>query len=132
VPIRDQNSDFLGTGWAFPITPAGGRLATLSDEALIKQSILLILQTAKGERVMEPEFGCDLQQLVFAADNQGQLHLAQNAVQTALQTWEPRIKVLAVTVTPAQSNPACLLIGVDYMVRAFNSRANLVYPFYLE
>lgn len=123
--------DFLGAGWAFPIAVQGARFAMRSDDDLIQQSILLILQTSKGERVMEPEFGCDLQQMVFEANNDQAIHLAEYAVRDALQRWEPRIRVVAVTASTNASDPNQLLIRVDYIVRSLNSRRNLVYPFYL-
>jgi len=123
--------DFLGTGWAFPVDAFGGKVAMKSDAALISQSIGLILSTSRGERVMEPTFGCDLKQMVFEANNAQSIHLADHAVRSALQTWEPRIKVSNVTASVDPNNREVLLISVDYVIRAFNSRHNLVYPFYL-
>lgn len=123
--------DFLGSGWAFPIKPFAGKVAMRSDADLIEQSIGLILSTGKGERVMEPEFGCDLKTMVFEANNEQTIHLAAYAVEAALRKWEPRIKVTAVTGRQAPGDAATLLISIDYVIRAFNSRHNLVYPFYL-
>lgn len=122
--------DFLGTGWAFPLGAVGGRVGMRADAALVEQSIGLILSTAKGERVMEPDFGSDLPKLVFTEGEQA-VPLAEHAVRAALERWEPRIKVLAVTASVSPTAPATLLIGIAYLLRAFNSRHNLVYPFYL-
>ncbi len=124
-------ADFLGCGWAFPIAFTGGRLASRADEDQIRQSILLILQTPKGARVMEPEFGSDLQTMVFEAGNEGAVHVAAYAVRTALETWEARIKVLDVAARIDPEQPERLLIDVSYLIRSFNSRHNLVFPFYL-
>ncbi len=124
-------ADFLGAGWAFPIGVQGGRFVMAADAVLIRQSILQILQTAKGERVMEPEFGCDLKRLVFEANNGGTVGLAGHAVRTALAAWEPRIRVLDVTAQADPERRDRLLIGVDYVILSLNSRQNLVYPFYL-
>ncbi|RYF88909.1 MAG: baseplate assembly protein [Caulobacteraceae bacterium] len=123
--------DFLGAGWAFPIDAVGGKVAMKSDAALISQSIGLILSTSRGERVMEPTFGCDLKQMVFEANNAQSIHLADHAVRSALQQWEPRIKVSNVAASVDPDNRDVLLISIDYVIRAFNSRHNLVYPFYL-
>jgi len=122
-------ADFLGTGWAAPIQAAGGRVALRSDADLVAQSIGLILATAKGERVMEPEFGCDLNHLVFSPDNNAIIHLAEYAVKDALGTWEPRIDVTGVTATIDSTMPSRLLISIDYVLRSYNSQHNLVYPF---
>ena len=124
--------DFLGTGWAFPLAPKGGKLARLSDADLIHQSIALILSTSPGERVMEPTFGCELKHQTFDANNDQAVHLANHSVRSALLEWEPRIEVSDVTSRVDPANANVLLVKVDYVIRAFNSRHNLVYPFYLR
>ena len=125
-------SDFYGTGWAFPLNASGGRLEMASDEASIAQAILIILQTNKGERVMMPDFGCDLEKLLFSPDNKTTFHIAEQSVERALSEWEPRIKVLGVSAGPDANDMSRLLIKVEYLVRSKNSRHNLVYPFYLR
>lgn len=125
------SSDFLGNGWAFPFGVTGGRFAVAADDALIRQSILQILQTAKGERVMEPEFGCDLARMVFQANNDTAINLAAYAVRAALDAWEPRIRVIDVTASPDRGLRERLLIAIEYEILSFNRRQNLVYPFYL-
>lgn len=127
-----DNVDFYGTGWAFPLDAAGGRVATISDEANIAQAILMILRTNRGERVMMPDFGSDLDRLLFSAENRATFHLAEAAVRRALGKWEPRIKVLEVDVSPDPRERDRLLVSVEYVIRARNSRHNLVYPFYVR
>ncbi|WP_186131243.1 GPW/gp25 family protein [Burkholderia gladioli] len=125
-------SDFLGRGWAFPIATRGGTVMLAAGADDIRQSILIILQTAPGERVMLPEFGCRINELVFAAGNATAVSLAQLYVTQALNRWEPRIQTLAVQVTIAPDTPQCLRIEVDYLIRERNQPQNLVYPFYLK
>ena len=92
---------------------------------------MTILSTAKGERVMRPEFGCDLHGYVFAAIDTTTITLIKSAVREALVRWEPRIDVndVSVKMDPDQGR---LVIGVSYTIRATNFSANLVYPFYLH
>ena len=125
--------DFLGKGATFPLKPDGsGRLTFSSGEDLIQQSILLILDTAPGERVMRPEFGCGIHELVFEA-NTSMLHArVQHRVKEALLRWERRIDVLNVRVETPADEKTLLLIRIDYRVRANNSFFNLVYPFFLN
>lgn len=127
-----DNRSFLGAGIGFPVDvgPDGG-LRLAAGEASITQSIWLILSTAPGERVMHSEFGCGIQNLVFAP-NTSVLH-AQVAhhVQEALLRFEPRIDVLDVRVSSAGDLNNLLLIAVDYRVRENNAINNLVYPFYI-
>jgi Bacteriophage baseplate protein W len=130
---RVMNDDFLGTGWSFPVeSDANGQIVLASDEASIRQSIWMILGTSPGERVMRPDFGCGLYDLVFAVNNPATTGQIVRTVREALIEWEPRIDVLDVFVTPDEAQPNLLLIEINYQVRTTNSRFNLVYPFYLE
>ncbi len=131
IPSRNT-SDFLGQGWAFPIATQGGKVKFAAGADDIKQAVLIILQTAPGERAMLPLFGCRINELVFAANNATVVSLAQLYVTQALNRWEPRIQTVGVGVTISPNTPNCLLISVDYVIRSHNQPDNLVYPFYLK
>jgi phage baseplate assembly protein W len=131
--VPDDRRDFLGTGWRFPLSvnPSGG-LSWSSGERDIAESIWIVLSTAPGERVMEPEFGCGAHQLLF--DNDTAVTRAEIAhhVTVALVQYEPRIDVLDVQVDDAgASDIDALLVSVDYRIRANNALNNLVYPLYV-
>lgn len=123
--------DFLGRGIRYPISVKRGQLCTSSGEQSIKDSIILILSTTKGERVMRPSFGCRLNELVFAPNNMGTATLIRNYIEEALLNWEPRIEVENITVDP-RADQSVLDISIDYIVNSSNNKDNLVYPFYLE
>ncbi len=126
-----MNKDFLGRGWAFPVgVDSRGGIAMAGGQEDIEQSIRVIMETAPGERVMRPEFGCGIHNLVFAPNSPTTAGLVAYHVQEALGRWEPRIKVEAVNVHPDQNRDAVLLIEIRYTVRKTNDRRNLVYPFY--
>ena len=122
--------DFLGIGWRFPlqVTPAG-RIAQARYEQRIEESVLLILSTAKGERVMLPDFGCGIHDLTFSPTTPGARSAVVDAVRTALVKYEPRIDVLDVNTETQGEN--LLLIRINYRIRANNAIGNLVYPFYI-
>ena len=123
--------DFLGCGLKYPVSIKRGNLCASDGEQSIKESIILILSTTRGERVMRPDFGCRLNELAFAPNNMGTSTLIKNYIEEALLTWEPRIEVDNITVTPSADKPV-LEISIDYIVNSSNSKDNLVYPFYLE
>ncbi len=130
--VTSVDRAFLGVGWAFPpaVAPTGD-IAMAAYEEDVRQALLIILQTAPGERVMRPQFGAGLADLVFEPITTALLALVQHRVETALIQWEPRIDVDAVTVTP---NPPLGRIDIDirYQVRQTSTFYNLVYPFYLN
>ena len=126
------SKDFLGKGWKFPFNlDTRGKVGVSSYEEDIKEAILIILGTAKGERLMRPDFGCGINEYIFCSMNVVNLHLIENAVREALLMWEPRIKVISVKIEP-EAEEGKLLIEIDYQVRTTNNRFNLVYPFYLK
>ncbi len=124
------SSDFLGVGWAHPVGADDGSVAVARYEDSVRQAIWLVLATSPGERVMRPDFGCGIHDLVFAPSNSASIGAAEQAVRSALLRWEPRIDVLDVNVRA--DTPATLLIHIEYRVRATNNVFNLVYPFYLD
>jgi phage baseplate assembly protein W len=125
--------EFLGSGWKFPIRiNARGGLSLSSHEQDIEEAIWIILSTAKGERVMKTDFGCGIQDYVFAPNNPATRGSIAYEVQKALARYEPRIDVNEVRVDSFPESPNQLLIRVDYSVRATNAKRNLVYPFYLR
>ncbi|MBZ6495314.1 MULTISPECIES: GPW/gp25 family protein [Natrinema] len=127
-----MSDEFLGTGWAFPVeTDARGSVRTADAEDDIRESIRLILGTAKGERVMRPEFGCEIHDHVFSAATPATLNLLESSVREALVQWEPRIDVEDVTARTDDENPNKVLIEIEYQVRTTNSLSNMVYPFYI-
>ena len=145
-----EDRDFLGRGWSFP--PAFGLrgVAMSAHEAKVAEAIRIILGTARGERVMRPEFGCGIHELVFESASESTLALIRAAVREALVRWEPRAELLEVWVEAAPGavlrrgrprgdglpppglRDGTLIIGIDYRVRSTNNEFNLVYPFYLR
>jgi uncharacterized protein len=126
------SSRLLGRGWKYPFTlDESGEVALSEGEEDIQEAIWMILSTAYGERLMHPDFGCEIHDLVFAPNDTGTAGLARHYVEEALIRWEPRIDIEEIEVQADYAQPEQLLISVSYRVRATDSRYNLVYPFYL-
>ena len=132
ISRKTPADDFLGRGWAFPVRVEAGAVLYSADAQDIGQAILIILQTAPGERVMLPAFGCRINELLFAAGNAATRSLAELYVRQALDRWEPRIQTLAVSADIAADNRQILLVSIDYLIRDKNRPDNLVYPFFLK
>jgi phage baseplate assembly protein W len=127
-----MSASFLGIGWKFPVSLENGRIDMAAYEESIRESIWIVLATARGERKMRPDFGCGIHDLVFAVQSGETSGRVAAEVRQALILWEPRIDVLDVSARPDEAEPTRLLIQIEYRVRATNNRFNLVYPFYLE
>jgi phage baseplate assembly protein W len=125
-------SDFIGRGIAFPLrVDQSGSIATSTGVEDIESSMRMILTTAPGERLMRPEFGCRIWELLFEPINANTLGLMGEAVRESLARWEPRATVTDIRLDPSSHDSGQVLINVDYTVRTTNDRRNLVYPFYV-
>lgn len=132
---RDDRA-FLGRGWSFPPTfdrtVRGVRM--LEHEADIASSLEILLTTATGERIMAPEYGCDLAELVFENLDTRMRALMADKIETAILYHEPRITLEQVDIAddPVAPLGGVVLISVTYQVRSTNSRFNVVFPYYRD
>jgi phage baseplate assembly protein W len=129
-----ERKDFLGRGWNMPVEldPRTGRVLSVAYEEDIRQSIFIILETAPGERVMRPNFGCGIHELVFTALDSTAIQRIRSLVEEALRRCEARIDVLGITVDEQVTVDGQLLIEIEYRVRKTNQTGNLVFPFYFR
>jgi len=125
-------SDITGRGWAFPLyLDDRQRIAMVEDDADIRQSIFIILNTFPGERVMRPEFGCRIHELIFWPVNEQTAYVAERYVTEALNRWEPRIRVHEVTATLGDEDWGEIRIEIVYEIKSQRDVRSLIYPFYL-
>jgi uncharacterized protein len=126
---------FLGRGWTFPVRlhEKEGTISFSEYEQDVRESIWIILSTAKGERVMRPDFGCGIHDLVFEVINTTSLTQIETGVREALAQFEPRIDVSEVSALSGSGGlDGQLRISIDYVIRGTNNQLNLVYPFYIK
>lgn len=130
----NEQKDFLGRGWAMPVEldSRTGSVASVAYEEDIRQSMRIILETAPGERVMRPNFGCGIHELVFSVVDSTAIQQIRSTVQEALRRCEARIDVLDVTIEEAATREGKLLVQIEYRVRRTNQTGNLVFPFYFR
>ena len=130
----EAKKSFLGVGWSFPPTfyknPC--RVKMVPDEEDIKQSLQILLSTRHGERIMQPEYGCNLDVLLFEPINTSLITFVKDLIEKAILYHEPRIDLTKIDINTGQVLEGLLLIELEYVIRSTNSRYNLVYPFYLK
>jgi phage baseplate assembly protein W len=133
--LTDSTADtntFIGRGIAFPMrVDSTGSIAMVSGPEDIDRSIVMVLSTAKGERLMRPQFGCTIWDQLFDPVNANTLGQMAQAVRESLSQWEPRIAVEEVQARPDVDADGKVAIEITYRVKATNDRRNLVYPFYV-
>jgi phage baseplate assembly protein W len=129
--VRDR--EYIGQGLAFPlqVDPQGG-IALASGEHDVEQAIHVILSTSPGERVMRPEFGCRIHELIFAPQDAATESLVIYYVEEALAQWEPRIDVQEVDVSADPDRDGALLVEIKYRTKDTHDERSIVYPFFLS
>lgn len=132
--MKEDVNAFLGRGFKFPIQvdEITGKMKTSSYEEDIKEAIYIILMTKKGERIMNPKFGCGVHDFAFDTMDYTTLNRMEYEVREAITLWEPRIVDLEVNLSIDEEQEGCVLINIDYTVRSTNNPYNLVFPFYIN
>lgn len=134
--MAGAEANFLGTGWSFPPTFSRSDAAVrmTSGEADVRQSLRVLFGTAQGERVMLATYGCSLYRLMFGTLTATFRTQVGDAVRAAVIAWEPRVDVESVAVEegPGDDAEGLISVTVAYSIRRTNTRANLVYRFYVR
>lgn len=127
------SSKILGRGIAFPPRLSDrNKLALVQGDDAIRRSLYLIIYTVPGERVMRPDFGCQIHELVFDPANDQTAVTAARYVREAIERWEQRIDVTAVDVDPVPGDQGQLIINIKYQHRNTPGENTLIYPYYLN
>lgn len=132
--MSSNKKDFLGVGVKFPlqVDPGTGRFVTTSAEEDIKQSIYVILMTAKSERLTVPDFGSRINKYVFEQMSLTTLTMMQNEIAATITQQEPRVANVIVDVYPRSKGSSQLIIDIRYLITETNQPSNMVFPFYLN
>jgi len=123
---------FLGTGWSFPpnFNKTLKSVDVLKDAEDIQSSLHILLTTRIGERVMQPTYGCNLDELVFESLSTTFKSYIRDLVMSAIIFHEPRIKLNKVELDDSRELEGIILIEIDYTIRSTNTRFNYVFPYY--
>lgn len=127
-----MEQSFLGRGWSFPPTFDRNlaRVEMLEQEALIASSLEVLLSTAQGERTMLPQYGCNMEELVFESLDTRMKTLMADKIESAILYHEPRIELEKVRLDDSRELEGVVLIEIVYRVKSTNSRFNFVFPYY--
>ena len=129
-----MNNPFIGRGWGFP--PSFDRttrsVAMLEDEKDIESSLEILLSTRIGERIMQPDYGCNLDETVFESMNLTLETWLKDLIENAILYFEPRIKLEEIDIDTSGETEGQLLVILRYIVKNTNSRYNYVYPYYIN
>ena len=129
-----EQDDFLGKDWSFPPTfDAEIKTVAMTEKNEdIQRSLQILLTTAVGERIMQPKYGCNMDEMVFEALDTTTKTIIKDKISTAILFFEPRIDVVAITMNATNELEGEIIIEIDYVIRATNSRYNFVFPYYIN
>lgn len=126
-------TSFLGTGWGFPPTFSRGidSVEMISDETDVHSSIEILLATTIGERIMQPDYGCNLKDMLFEPLDENLRTYFKKKIEQAILLFEPRV-ILDDIGFEVRNLQGTILINLNYRIVTTNTRFNIVYPFYLK
>ncbi|EAY25100.1 GPW/gp25 family protein [Microscilla marina] len=124
---------FLGIGWAFPPTfdKRIKSVEMVSEEEDIRQSLFVLLSTKQGERIIYPDYGSDIQSMIFEPIDVNTTTYLKETIRRAVLNFEPRISLDEVNVEQDSEEEGLLLVTLVYTIRKTNTRTNMVYPYYI-
>lgn len=133
--MNQNDMSFLGTGWSFPVsfdqTRCEVNCSTEADD--IRESLIILLNTTPGERIMQPGFGCGLRSLLFDSISESEKNVIEDMISRSVLLYEPRVELLSVSIaTDKTSKTGAIQIELNYLIRSVNTRSNIVFPFYLS
>ncbi|MBA3538164.1 MAG: GPW/gp25 family protein [Deltaproteobacteria bacterium] len=125
--------DFLGKGLRFPVSVnLNGGVSSSQLEENVRQSIFVILGTAPGERLMRPDFGCRIHDLMFAPNTPITAATAEVFCEEAIYKYEPRVETVTCSALANDDEPNRLDVRLEYVIAGKHEKRNLVFPFYLR
>jgi len=132
TPPRDS---FLGTGWKFPVSFEKGegqecRTRMSKAEQDIAESLTILFSTRPGERVMRPNYGASLEDLIFEPANVSLLAYIEELIRQAILYYEPRVELLQMKIESSQYMEGVITIDLLIKIRTTNNRFNYVYDYY--
>jgi len=127
-----MSNDFLGKGWRFPpkFDPVLQTVVLTEQVEDIERSLQVLLTTRVGERIMQPKYGCNMDDLVFESLDTATITFIKDKIATAILYFEPRIDVETISINTDNILEGTIIVEIDYLVRATNSRFNFVFPYY--
>lgn len=108
----------MSMGWEFPmrISEKHGRVEVSGDKENIRQSVMIILLTEPGERLLHREFGTKLHQFLFENMDSQTEEMIRHEVCHALYRWEKRITDIVVTPDTERHRQGELRMNVSYKI----------------
>jgi phage baseplate assembly protein W len=123
VPLLDEPGEAVGLR-----RDPTGAIDTVEDDEAVRQALMLLISTRPGERVMRPEYGCNLHRLIFSPNDDTTAGLAIHYVRQAVERWERRVEIVNVDARRDVEDPTMLKIVLAYRVRATLRAGELVIP----
>lgn len=132
MPTGFEQDDFLGKGWSFPPSfDADLKSVEMTEKNEdIQRSLAILLNTTVGERIMQPKYGCNMFEMVFESLDTTTKTIIKDKIKTAILYFEPRIDVTSISMNTTNELEGEILIEIEYVIRATNTRFNFVFPYY--
>ncbi|HEU0021417.1 MAG TPA: GPW/gp25 family protein [Dehalococcoidia bacterium] len=93
-------------------------ISMLEGSRAVRQALLLLISTIPGERVMRPDYGCNLHWLVFSPNDDTTAGMAIHYIRSAIEKWEPRVEIISLDASRNPERTEVMDILLEYRIRA--------------
>jgi len=133
----DDNSNdrnFIGRGWSFPpyFDRVNKSVDMTEDEDDINNSLFILLSTIVGERNMNMSYGCNLEDMVFETLDTSTITFIKDKIEKSILFYESRIELQNININTQDILSGLILVEIEYIISATNTRNNYVFPFWRE
>lgn len=122
--VNLSNNIFSDFDFNFARIPATGDIAKKNNAEAIKQSIKNILLTSNFERPFQPDFGSQINKLLFSLWTPLSKLSLQRVIEDAINNYEPRVKLISIEIQDRSQNNA-IDVNINFIIRNVNTQVTM-------
>ena len=104
MPVQRLSRGFKDISMSFKVNPLNNDLIALKNETAIARSVRNIVMTIPGERFFQPNFGSEVNRLLFNNIDDISASLIESQIRQSIENYEPRVKLRSLRVNPNFDN----------------------------
>jgi phage baseplate assembly protein W len=118
----------IAIGVSLPFNAPGVFYSTYTTKDQIKSNLVNLLLTSVGERVMNPNFGCELKRFVFEGINENNISDLKISINNSISLYIPEITVSSIDVI-SNKDSNLIDITVSYILNISNNADQVTVQF---
>lgn len=123
TPLFKKSTLYSDLDKNLTINPLSADIVRFVEEESIKEALKNLILTNKGERLFQPNIGCDVQKMLFENMSDDVFHLCKELIKTVIKTYEPRVNLISTEIYSNDSNS--ITITLTYNIQSSETARTL-------